>query len=173
MDTKLLKKFIKLLGERVSGDWIILGGTVLPLLQASSRYTKDIDLAPPLGATQKDTLTLMEIAESLHLPIEAINQAAGFFLYRIPNWQKEIILFHEGTKATIFRPSATLYLLLKIERMSETDLEDCLKMIEFSKRRGEALDRHRVISKIKSEIRSSQTHSKIERLKRLLSELGI
>jgi hypothetical protein len=55
--------------------------------------------------------------------------------------------------------------------MNETDLEDCLKMIEFSKRRKEALDKHRVISKIKGEIRSSQTHSKTERLKKLLLEL--
>lgn len=172
MDSKFLKKFIKILGKRVKGDWIILGGTVLPLLEASSRHTKDIDLAAPLHATQKDILTLMDIAESLHLPIEAINQAAGFFLYRIPDWQKEIILFHKGTKANVFRPSATLYLLLKIKRMNETDLDDCLKMIEFSKRQREAIDKNRIISSIKNEIKSSPTFSKTERLKELLLKLS-
>lgn len=171
MNPKLMKKFVKILGERVSGEWIILGGTVLPLLEASSRTTNDIDVAAPLNATQKETLLLMDIAKSLQLPIEAINQAAGFFLYRIPDWKKELVLFHKGKKATVFRPSATLYLLLKLERLNESDFEDCLKMIAFSKKNKEEIDRTRIISKIKDELRKSQNVPKKERLKKLLSEI--
>src|SRR3989338_7257233 len=108
MEKKLLDKFIRLLGDEVSGDWIIIGGSVLPWLGASFRHTEDIDIVGPKNSTQKDTLTIMEIAQTLGLPIEAINQAASFFFYRILDWEKNLILIHKGSKASIFRPNATL-----------------------------------------------------------------
>ena len=173
MNKKILNRFIHILGEKGQGRWIIIGGSVLPFLEASSRYTKDIDLAGPSTSTQNDTLLLMKIAQSLGLPIEAINQAGAFFLYKIPEWEKEIILIHKGPSATIYRPSAMLYLLLKLERLSETDLEDCMKMIEFSKEHpDEPINKKRMIKIIRTYIKKSENNAKKERLRKILSVLS-
>lgn len=32
MNASLLKRFVELAGERLEGDWVILGGAVVPLL---------------------------------------------------------------------------------------------------------------------------------------------
>jgi hypothetical protein len=47
-------------------------------------------------------------------------------------------------KATIFRPSATLFLLLKVERLSESDLDDCTRLVAHCETSGEAIDLPRV-----------------------------
>ncbi len=168
MDKKLLDRFLHLLGDKVSGNWVILGGSVLPLLEASTRYTQDIDLAGPPKATTADSLALMEIAESLGLPIEAVNQAAAFFLHKISGWDKEIILLHTGSKAKIYRPTATLYILLKINRLSETDLDDCIKMIHYAKTHKETLDKKRIHKIIHALIKKTDDSAKSHRLKKLL-----
>ncbi|MBI3018818.1 MAG: hypothetical protein HYY61_02890 [Deltaproteobacteria bacterium] len=168
MEKKLLEKFIHLLANKVDGKWIIIGGSVLPLLEASFRHTQDIDIVGPSSSTQKDTLTLMEIAQSLGLPIEAINQAASFFLYKIPNWEKELVLIHKSPKASIFRPSATLYILLKLKRLSETDFEDCMKMIEYAKIHKESIDKKRIQKIIHTLLKKETSEPKIKRLKNLI-----
>ncbi len=168
MEKKLLEKFIHLLVNKVEGKWIIIGGSVLPLLEASSRPTQDIDIAGPPQSTQKDTLTLMEIAQSLGLPIEAINQAASFFLYKIPNWEKELVLIHKSSKASIFRPSATLYILLKLNRFSETDFEDCMKMIAYAKTHQESIDKKRIQKTIQELLKKETSEPKIKRLKEFI-----
>lgn len=44
LDTKLLKEFLKRAGERLHGDWLLVGGTLLPAVGIDSRSTTDIDL---------------------------------------------------------------------------------------------------------------------------------
>src|SRR3989344_3724351 len=168
MEKKILEKFIHLLSDKVEGKWIIMGGCVLPLLEASSRYTQDIDIAGPSSSTQKDTLTLMEIAQTLGLPVEAINQAASFFLYKIPDWEKELVLIHKSPKASIFRPSATLYILLKLNRFSETDFKDCIKMIEYAKAHKESIDEKRIQKTIQKLLKKETSPPKINRLKEFI-----
>lgn len=165
MEKKLLEKFIHLLANKVQGKWIIIGGSVLPLLEASFRHTQDIDIVGPPNSTQTDTFTLMEIAQSLGLPIEAINQAASFFLYKIPNWEKELVLIHKNAKTSIFRPSATLYILLKLNRFSETDFEDCIKMTEYAITHKEPIDKKRIQKTIQELLKKETSTSKIKRLK--------
>lgn len=169
MDKKILDKFLHLLGEKVSGNWVIMGGAVLPLLEASSRYTQDIDVAGPSKSTVEESLALMEIAQSLGLPIEAVNQAAAFFLHKIPNWEKDIILLHKGSKAHIYRPTATLYILLKLNRLTETDLDDCIKMIQYAKAHQEIIDRKRIQKIINGHLKKSIEPVKHQRLKKLLA----
>lgn len=79
---RLLKKFIDLAASKLEGDWILIGGSLLPLLGIEARTTTDIDFVNlnPRKSSNQDTLELMEIAESLKLPVEAINQAGAFFL---------------------------------------------------------------------------------------------
>ena len=171
MDRKLLHRFVKLMADRVRGQWVIIGGAVLPLLDASSRYTEDIDIVGPSSSTQKDTLALMNIAQELKLPIEAINQAASFFLHKISRWQDELVLIHKGKGIRIFRPTPTLFLLLKISRLSEYDLEDCLNMMKYANLKKEVIDVKRVSKAIQEEIKKSSNQTKTKRLKQLLSIL--
>lgn len=171
MDKKLLDKFIQLLGEKVSGNWIIIGGSVLPWLGASCRHTKDIDIVGPKDSSQMDTLLIMEIAQSLGLPIEAINQAAAFFLYRISDWEKNIVLIYKGHKASVFRPNATLYILLKLKRFSEGDYEDCLNMIEFSKNKKESIRKQKILESLQKKIKKSDNKIQKNRLQKFLSFL--
>ena len=116
IDRKLLEKLIRLAGTRLRGDWILIGGTVLPLLGIGYRVTTDIDLICVGKSDQTDTLQLMKLAESLGLSVESINQAGAFFLNKIPDFRSQMILLHSGPSAQIFRPNATLFLRLKIAR---------------------------------------------------------
>lgn len=52
----------------------------------------------------------------------------------------------KGDKGTVFRPNATLFLLLKATRLDEQDLEDCRAVLGS----GEAIDRDRVLRSIDS-----------------------
>lgn len=130
--SSIMKKFIEAAGERLSGSWVVIGGSVLHLLNVESRQTEDIDLAGPLDATQADILAMMEIAEGFGLPIEAINQAGAFFLHRIANWQNKILKVHQGSKGTIFRPNLELFFELKLGRLSDADVVDCLNYLQYA-----------------------------------------
>ena len=138
--SELMSKFVKSAATRLSGSWVIIGGSVLQLLNISARTTEDIDVAGPQTATQADILTLMEISQSLGLPIETINQAGAFFLHKIENWEKKLILVHKEGKASIYRPNLELFLRLKIARLSESDLEDCLRYMDYTVQHGEPID---------------------------------
>jgi len=143
INKETLLKFIEKAEQRLQGDWIIIGGAVLPLLGLSHRVTMDIDIAGPTESTQAETLALMEIAEELGLPVEAINQAGAFFLRRIKGWKKMLVPLssvNSEQRATFFRPQATLFILLKLGRFSESDLQDCLVFIEYARNKDEFLD---------------------------------
>jgi len=172
IETPLLKKFLKNAGDKLAGNWVLLGGSVIPLLGENIRTTHDIDLAGFGPKEQAQTLKLLELAENLQLPIEAINQAAGFFLQKIPNWKGDLILIQRGAKASIYRPNATLYLCLKLNRFSESDLDDCLAMIRIAKNLKEAVDRERLIKAIHTR-RSKDDHALTKRLDLLTARLKV
>jgi len=130
IDLKTVKKFVEKATDKLTGDWVILGGAVLPLIGKQVRVTLDIDVAGPKIATLDHTLKLMEIAEELGLPPEAINQAGAFFLYRIPQWKNHLVLIRKGKSGGFFRPDLWLYVRLKGSRLSESDLSDCIHMIK-------------------------------------------
>ena len=46
LDRLTLRKFIGLAADSIVGDWVVIGGTVLPLLGAGNRATLDIDFVP-------------------------------------------------------------------------------------------------------------------------------
>ena len=124
-DRRLLTRFVRLAGDRLTGDWVVMGGIVLPLLGVEHRVTVDIDLAGPADATNAETFALMEIAERLGLAPESINQAGAHFLHRVRGWQDDLVLLHQGRRARLHRPGVTLFVLLKLSRLSESDLADC------------------------------------------------
>ena len=167
LDRETLHRFLDLAGDRLAGDWVVMGGIVLPLLGIEHRVTYDIDIAGPDTAGNDQTYALMEIAESLGLPVETINQAGAFFLRRIAGWRKALMPLHRGKRATIHRPNVTLYLLLKIDRMTESDLADCLALLDFTRTRDESPDVQRILQAVRAARGRGVSLDKDRRLQRL------
>ena len=168
LTTGRLEKFVRKAGERLKGDWLILGGCVLPLLGVPHRVTVDLDIVGPMDATLDQNLVLLELARELGLPPEAINQAAALFLRRVKGWDQRTVLVHEGTSARIYRPDCTLYLLLKMDRLSETDLSDCLAMLEHCRKSGEPVHAAPIRKAIRSALKANPSEAREVRLKALL-----
>ena len=145
-DRARVEAFLALAAERLDGEWLLIGGGAAAAWFAPTRTTDDLDMIG-LGGTQAERFRLMELAVEAAIPIEAVNSAADFFVRRIVGWRDELVVLVRGS-ATIYRPSATLFLLLKLGRLSATDLDDCLTLIPHSAGSGEAIDRDRVLGAI-------------------------
>lgn len=135
-DRTRVEKFLHILGAQLDGEWLLVGGGAAAAWFAPSRTTEDLDIIG-LSGSQEDRFALMELAASEALPIEAVNSAADFFVRRIPNWRAHLVELHRGTKATVYRPDATLFLRLKLGRLSEVDLDDCLALLDYCDRTSE------------------------------------
>ncbi len=160
-----LERFVTLAAERLRGDWVVLGGAVLPLLGVEQRITVDIDIAGPETATNQEALELMRIADELGLAVESINQAAAFFLHRMPNWEKQLRIVKASPNARILRPNVTLFVLLKLERLSESDLLDCVAMLKIAADIGDRVDAARILAAIAAqEARAGVVESRALRL---------
>lgn len=131
ISSKISKRFLELAAKELKGDWVVMGGTVMILLGVKERFTVDIDLAGPKTATQAETLKLMTIAEKIGLSPEAINQAGAFFLNRIPHWEDNLVPVLKTKHFSLSRPNAFLFLQLKLGRLTESDLSDCLNMLKI------------------------------------------
>lgn len=169
---EILQKFIRLAGDQLEGEWVLLGGTLLPAMGIEYRVTTDIDF---VGLTKKEkgqVLQLMKIAEKLNLSVESINQAAGFFLEKIQNFQKDLVILHQGKSARIYRPNATLYLILKIGRLTELDLMDCLEWLKFVRSQKEPLDTNRLQKAIEDCIKNCSSRELVTRLEILKQRLN-
>jgi hypothetical protein len=167
LDRKTLKKFISTAGDRLKGNWVLVGGTLLHALEEDYRSTTDIDVVGIDAPDQGETLKLMEIAGELDLPVDSINQAAAFFLLKIPHFKDHLIPLHRGKKAVIFRPDVELYIRLKAARMKETDLDDCLAYLKGAKTRNEKVDLVQ-IEKLLISLEKKAAPAQKERLKDLL-----
>jgi hypothetical protein len=114
----------------------------------------------------------MELAADRSLPIEAVNSAADFFVRRIDDWRDHLVELLRGSTATIYRPSATLFLLLKLERLSEADLDDCLAMMSHCAGTGESIDVGRVRARLDT-LANTDDHDLAQRRMRLRDALTI
>jgi hypothetical protein len=140
-----LEELLAALAERLDGDWLLLGGALVALWLEPRRVTEDIDLVSLAGLPEQ-RFQLMEFAATAGLSIEAVNSAADYFVRRIPGWQQEIELFRTGPRARIYRPTPTLFLLVKIGRLSDQDLVDCLAMIARARKDHLPIDSDRVVA---------------------------
>jgi hypothetical protein len=131
MNSRTLKKFVEIASDRLVGEWVVIGGTVLPVLGVDHRVTLDIDfIRVHEKESNADSLILMEIAEQMGLPIEAVNQAGAYFFSKVENAVDHLVILKKGSRCAIYRPDVWLYIALKLGRFTETDLEDCLVMIK-------------------------------------------
>lgn len=142
-DQARIAAFLELAGARLTGDWLLIGGAAAAAWFAVERTTEDLDLIG-LGGTAAERLALMDLAGDAGLPIEAVNSAADFFVRRIASWRDQLVLLVQGSHATIYRPNATLFLLLKVARLTAIDLEDCLGLLAHCAATGEVVDAARV-----------------------------
>ncbi len=144
MDRQRIDAIVQAVADRLDGEWLLVGGSLVALWIDGRRTTEDVDLVPVRGP--KDArMALLRLAADLGLPVEALNSAADFFVERIPRWTSEIELLRKGKRGTVYRPSPTLFLLLKIRRLSEEDLADCLALLDKAAREALALDGARVL----------------------------
>lgn len=171
LDIETLKKFLQISSEKLSGEWVLIGGTVLPLIGIDYRVTVDIDL---IGLDEKQliqSLQLMEIAEQLGLPVETINQAGAFFLYKIKNFKNHLIVLSKGKNATIYRPDLELYISLKINRISQSDLSDCLEYLKYTRNAQELFNKKAILDKIKAKSKNVDSSEKKQRLEVLFNSI--
>lgn len=172
IDSKLIKKFTSLALKKLDGDWVLIGSTVLLALNIDHRSTMDIDMVPTSAIGRDQTLLLMDIAQELEMPIESINQTGAYFLRKIKNWQTRLVLIGESKKVRIYRPNGTLFLQLKISRLSPSDLEDCLQMLLFCQKTKEKIETEFLSKIIKTQIESKIEPEKLSRLKNLKAALA-
>jgi hypothetical protein len=125
--------------DRLEGEWLIIGGAIATLWFSPRRTTEDVDILGVAGDPDQ-RYAILELAVSLGLPVESLNSAADFFVRRIADWRDQLVVFREGAKGRVYRPTATLFLLLKVHRLDERDLEDCRALIAT----GEPFDRARI-----------------------------
>ncbi|OFZ79199.1 MAG: hypothetical protein A2603_04020 [Bdellovibrionales bacterium RIFOXYD1_FULL_55_31] len=167
LDQKLLKKFLKTAGETLSGEWVLIGGTVLPALEQDIRVTLDIDLIALDDAAPAQTIKLMEIAEALGLPVETINQAGSYYFRKLRGSREHLVLLIQGKHATIYRPDVTLFLRLKIPRLTEADLTDCLAFLKVARNLEEPLEKKEIKKLLESELKADPAPGRKERLNAL------
>jgi len=172
LDSKLLKKLLDAATEKLDGEWILLGGTLLPALGVETRPTVDVDLICLKKGSNKQSLKLMALAESLGLPVETINQAGAYFLEKTKYTRADLIVLKKGKRATLFRPTLTLFWKLKISRLSESDLSDCVHYLKFSRDRGEKVETSVLTALIEQALRERPTADRAGRLEALLRHLN-
>lgn len=174
LDRKLLKKFLKLAGEHLTGRWILVGGTILPILGINHRSTTDIDLVGLGKEEQAQSLKLMELAEKLDLPIETINQAASYFVRKVPAYEEHLVILHKGKHCTIYRPDLWLYIYLKTQRLTDSDLQDCVEYIKYSLKNEKGLNASLVLNYLDTQAhleKNPEKKKKLREIARLLKDL--
>jgi len=125
-------KSIRQLAEgALEGDWVLLGGALLPVLGIEIRVTTDIDLVPLSSQGNSSLSMAFKFSEQAHLPIESVNSAALYFLEKIPKFRDHLVVLHEWEKGRLYRPNLVLFLQLKLARFSESDYLDCVEMVKL------------------------------------------
>ncbi len=164
LNSTLLKKFLKLASEELEGQWLLVGGTLLPAVGIDIRPTMDIDLIG-LGPKEKmQNLELMNLAEKLGLSVEVINQAAEFFVAKKKPSSSDMIKLITGSKATIYRPTVELFWSLKIHRLTETDSLDCQHYLQYCKGQKDKINFKSMIVEINKQLQLENSEAKFKRL---------
>lgn len=153
----------------LEGDWLLVGGALTALWLADRRVTEDIDMVG-LDGTQEERLRLMRFARSQGLPVETVNSAVEFYLYELDGWRDALEIFRESDGVRIYRPNPTLFLLLKVNRLSEQDLSDCMALLDRVAEDGLDLDRDRVVRAVEG-LSPPEGSGLEQRARQLLSRL--
>lgn len=164
---KQIHAFLELAKNRLEGKWLVIGGTVLPMMGYEVRPTMDIDfVCLEQDSSNEQQLQLMQVAEDLELPVETINSAGAFFVKKLGDISGHVVELAKGKAATIYRPDAWLFFKLKLSRLSENDLADCLAFAEHC--RGEvSKEKKSLLKLIATAIGEDPSPAKLKRLEKL------
>ena len=133
--------------DRLEGDWVLVGGGAAALWFDAARMTEDVDLVP-VSPDPAARYQLLDLADALGVPVEALNSAADFFLRRLDGWQDDLVLVSEGRRGRVFRPGPALFLRLKLRRLSALDLADCEGLLDHLAREGTGFDARPVLAEL-------------------------
>jgi hypothetical protein len=134
---------VQAVADRLDGEWLLVGGGAAILWFGRDRETEDVDLVG-LRDTMEERLQLLTLAAERNLPVEAVNSAADFFVRRIDGWRDEIAPRVKGARGQVYAPSATLFVLTKLNRLSEEDLGDVEAAMTSARADGLPFDAERV-----------------------------
>jgi hypothetical protein len=113
--------------QKIGGEWVLTGGSLIQLQASDSRATEDLDIIGLTHPALSETLAqneLFKAALRIGLSPETVNSAASFFFHQIPEWQNHLVKIKVGPVGTVFRPDLTLFIVSKLARSSEIDLQD-------------------------------------------------
>lgn len=144
LDRAAIDGFLEAAANELEGEWVVLGGSAAAVWFLPARVTEDIDIVG-LGGTREERAALMDLADARGLSVESVNSAADYFLRKVEGWRDELEILRQA-KATIYRPTPTLFVLLKIGRLTESDLGDCLALVEACKENAWTLERARILT---------------------------
>lgn len=163
LDRARIDEVITAVAERVAGDFLLVGGGAVAMWLEPRRVTEDIDIIG-FNGDARERFALMDVASDLGLPIETVNSAADFFVFRIPDWRSHVVPLRRGRSGTVYRPDATLLLLLKVGRLSETDFDDCCAVLRVD---ADSVDRSRVSEALR-ESGDNERDARVARLRAML-----
>ena len=128
MEKAKTEQILEQLCQKIGGDWLLVGGTLVQLCYDGGRSTEDIDLvqiAHPSRSKEslQDELFRFTL-NTWQMGPEYINLSADFFVRDLKGWESELLLMKHGPVGRIFRPSITLFAALKLRRASELDIND-------------------------------------------------
>lgn len=166
------KKFLEAVIDHIEGDWVLVGGALIAVLIPNARVTVDIDLCPVGELTNERRIQLMKLAQASDLSIEAINPSADFFLRQIPHWQSSLVPFLKGHAGTLFRPSLHLYIQMKCERATESDISDCLLFIDWHRSNNISLETEKPLLLLSQKISREASAKKIDGFKLIAKKLS-
>jgi hypothetical protein len=147
LDRARIDTILEAVVARLDGEWLLIGGALVATWLEPRRVTEDVDIMGMRG-TAEERYALMELADALGLPVEAVNSAADFFVRRVDGWRSEIEILRTGSRSTLYRPTITLFVILKMGRLSERDLEDCRAALLRAKVDGSRVDTARLLGSI-------------------------
>jgi predicted nucleotidyltransferase len=167
LDRQRVRFLIDRAKATLEGEWLLIGGALLALTVDERRTTEDIDLIA-MSDSNAQRQSLMKLADESGFPVESVNSAGDYFVRKIDGWRDELEVLETGANCVIFAPSPTLMLLLKIARLSEIDMEDCLSVVKIH---GPRIDRARIAAALAA-AHATASADRQQRLERLQAELS-
>lgn len=113
--------------QKIGGDWLLLGGSLVLLEYDGARATEDIDLVQIRASGKSEVKAqdeLFQAAFRLGMDPESVNSAARFFVGEFKGWEHEIRELRRGSAGCVYKPTLTLFVASKLSRATETDLRD-------------------------------------------------
>src|SRR6185437_3743829 len=128
MEISKIRKILEELCQNIGGDWLLVGGALVQIEFNAERATEDIDLARIASTAKSEAVLQTELfrfsMRELQVGPESLNLAVSPFLDDIKGWRDECKLLQTGSNGSVFRPSLSLFIALKMKRASSIDLSD-------------------------------------------------